>query len=271
MRSTIHSTFATLLLMVPVLAIPALAIFGIPQFAPVVVSPLDEGEDEDRERRVGQSARLGEFADELDDAPAFDSGDSRGIANATAGIGDSVPLNDASGGGLHSHDFRRPAPPNSRSDSFSDPLNPVRPARNRGGAERGSPALEDFGNPTAANAGPQWGDNRGSHAGGAPITTPFQAADGSNRGLNAVDTPASDTGINALTWPEALRRLNELEIRDFRLGRGLNDNEFLFVCSYSPNGSPLVSYRFEAESTEPLKAVENVLEQVVAWQQKRRR
>ena len=33
---------ATILLMIPVLTVPALAIFGIPQFAPVVASPIDE-------------------------------------------------------------------------------------------------------------------------------------------------------------------------------------------------------------------------------------
>ena len=57
MRSGIHGTIATLLLIIPVLSIPALAIFGIPQFAPVVASPLDEGLQPDRERRVGQSER----------------------------------------------------------------------------------------------------------------------------------------------------------------------------------------------------------------------
>lgn len=48
---------ATILLLIPVLTVPALAIFGIPQFAPVVASPLDEGQEKEKESRVGSSAR----------------------------------------------------------------------------------------------------------------------------------------------------------------------------------------------------------------------
>ena len=48
---------ATMLLLIPVLTVPALAIFGIPQFAPVVASPLDEGQEKGKESRVGNSAR----------------------------------------------------------------------------------------------------------------------------------------------------------------------------------------------------------------------
>ena len=45
MRSSIHGTFATFLLLIPVGIIPTLAIFGIPQFAPVVASPLSDGNE----------------------------------------------------------------------------------------------------------------------------------------------------------------------------------------------------------------------------------
>ena len=42
-RWVMHSNgLATILLMIPILAVPALAIFGVPQFAPVVASPLDD-------------------------------------------------------------------------------------------------------------------------------------------------------------------------------------------------------------------------------------
>ena len=48
---------ATIMLLIPVLTVPALAIFGIPQVAPVVASPLDEGQEKGKESRVGDSAR----------------------------------------------------------------------------------------------------------------------------------------------------------------------------------------------------------------------
>ena len=73
----------------------------------------------------------------------------------------------------------------------------------------------------------------------------------------------------SLSWQGALRRLNELEIRNFRLEPSRQSNHFVFICSYTPTDSPRVSYRFEAESEEPLKAVEKVLAQIDEWQQQR--
>jgi hypothetical protein len=71
------------------------------------------------------------------------------------------------------------------------------------------------------------------------------------------------------TWQDAVDRLNALEIRNFRLQPGHRENQFSFVCNYTPSDSPRVSYRFEAEADEPLKAVEKVLEQIAEWQQRR--
>ena len=67
------------------------------------------------------------------------------------------------------------------------------------------------------------------------------------------------------TWREATTRLNELGIRDFRLEPGLQADEFLFSCSYTPADNPRVSRRFEAEATEPLRAVQKVIEQIEQW------
>lgn len=250
MRSRIHSTFATLLLLIPVVSIPALAIFGIPQFAPVVVSPLDEGVPEDRESRIGQSARLGRFPEDLEDAPAFDPESERQLAESRTRA-------------LGSQDAPRRSFLNS--ESFSDPLASPRQPRKGRDTQRPVEGLGSAAQPFGAEstglgpAGPL-------HSVPLNPVQPASPQDGfAELSLNpTVSNPAN------LTWNEAIRRLNELQIRDFRLGPGLNANEFLFVCSYTPSDSPLVSYRFEAESPEPLKAVENVLEQVVAWQQRRR-
>ena len=72
----------------------------------------------------------------------------------------------------------------------------------------------------------------------------------------------------SLTWKEAVRRLNDLEIRNFRLQPGLHDNQFAFSCMYTPSDNPRISTRFEAEADEPLKAVEKVLAQIEVWQQR---
>ena len=104
MRSSIHGTFATLLLLIPVGAIPALAIFGIPQFAPVVASPLHEGRDGDRERRVGESARAP--ADDLfhDDTDFPSRGDDALPAGGRRGDSVPVPNRNARRDAAHDHD-----------------------------------------------------------------------------------------------------------------------------------------------------------------------
>ena len=78
-----------------------------------------------------------------------------------------------------------------------------------------------------------------------------------------------NSGSEPLTWQGAVQRLNELEIRNFRLEPGREVNQFVFICSYSSSDSPRVLYRFEAEADEPLKAVEKVLLQVDEWQRRR--
>ena len=63
---------ATIMLMIPVLTVPALAIFGIPQFAPAVASPLDDDSRDDRAIRNGRPDRLSH--DELfEDVDGFGS------------------------------------------------------------------------------------------------------------------------------------------------------------------------------------------------------
>lgn len=69
----------------------------------------------------------------------------------------------------------------------------------------------------------------------------------------------------ALTWKSAVERLNRLEIRNFRLEPGQQLGQFVFICSYTPQHSPRLSYRFEAQADEPLRAVEKVLEQIDNW------
>jgi hypothetical protein len=82
--------------------------------------------------------------------------------------------------------------------------------------------------------------------------------------------PREDANRGSLTWDELHHRLNELEIRNFRLEPSRQPNQFIFICSYTLSDSPRVSRRFEAESEEPLKAVEKVLTQIEEWQQQHR-
>lgn len=277
MRSTIHGTFATLMLLVPVGAIPALAIFGIPQFAPVVASPLHEGDDKDRERRVGESARGPAddlFQDEEDFPPRNEE-----MAAAPGRLGDAVPVPNRN---LDRDVLKNeepaplnPAPrqPPSWADDLAEtePLPPKRSPKpdQRGNSRSGGLQADSAPRPGANDRDrgnklpPGFGSVEPEDLGGyrrqresLPERTPPARREESER-------------VN-LTWQDAVRRLNDLEIRNFRLEPSRQANQFVFICSYTPSDSPRVSYRFEAESDEPLKAVEKVLAQIDEWQEQRK-
>lgn len=288
MRSGIHGTFATLLLMVPVLSIPALAIFGIPQFAPVVASPLDEGPGRDRERKVGQSARLhAEHPDEFEDAMGSDGEPAESQPGMAPGhMSDSVPVSRVNrNAGLRNPPVAgRPNPVASNAASHSnwqdEPLPDPRTVKEFEGTAQVRPAdrsaiegrerFQDYrqipGDAGHTRVQPASMANAPAHMPGMPrpFARPRERASEESGPVTAVATDAEP-----LTWQGAVRRLNELEIRNFRLQPGHRENEFMFICSYTPTDSPRVSYRFEAEADEPLKAVEKVLEQIVEWQHRR--
>ena len=91
------------------------------------------------------------------------------------------------------------------------------------------------------------------------------APDGSDNPQSAIGNPQSE---EPLTWRSAVHRLKELDIRHFQLEPGERD-EFHFSCYFTPSDNPRITHRFEAEATEPLRAVEKVLAQVEQWLEKR--
>jgi hypothetical protein len=281
--------------MVPVLSIPALAIFGIPQFAPVVASPLDEGPGRDRERRIGQSVRPadGTFPEDLEDAPSFGSEPTDRRFGAAAGrLGDSVPPLPSSSLSPSSLSGRASGSRNSPFDGTGSRFrNP--PGR---GADEG--ATDEYRRSEFGNDPPRSGSNDvpGSESRENPFDSrqsappefrppkfqrppasgsdlprnprPFHRNPGSLPEAGAEARPTV-TESEPLTWTSAVQRLNEMEIHNFRLQPGHRENQFVFICSYSSSDSPRVSRRFEAEADEPLKAVEKVLEQIAEWKQRR--
>ena len=293
MRSSIHGTFATLLLLIPVGAIPALAIFGIPQFAPVVASPLHEGHERDREHRVGESARAP--ADDLfhDDTDFPARGDDASSAPGRVGDSVAVPQRDGQRGSWNDHESDNSAAevsgrlPDWSRDSAVDDRRPANPLRDslrfdRRASGNGAATRNDSEPDRFASRAPEGNKEPAPQyePGGSGIrrveneTNDPRAPKGYQRQRaetveRTVPAPRDDTARDALTWQGALRRLNELEIRNFRLEPSRQANQFVFICSYTPSDSPRVSYRFEAESEEPLKAVEKVLAQIDEWQQRR--
>jgi hypothetical protein len=70
---------------------------------------------------------------------------------------------------------------------------------------------------------------------------------------------------HAFAWKQAVGRLNALGIRDFQLQPGERDGEFNFSCRFASRSNPRVIHRFEAESGDPLEAVNQVLRQLDDW------
>ena len=280
---------ATILLMIPILTVPALAIFGIPQFAPVVASPLDEGSspNRDREKRVGDSARhsrddLFNDAEDFGSEPGTKSDISYGRRELEGkGRGRLSPKRDASipswatdlesesewpgtpRGNLGVVDDVEARPEGSSQQPLNKrpravPSGKVQPRRGAGARIASSSEISSSIIPAGFSderEDPE--QNRAvTRAEGRPVGQPHSSQQ---------REPQADP----LTWQSAVERLNQLDIRNFRLEPGHKAGLFVFICSYTPADTPRVTYRFEAGADEPLKAVEKVLEQIVEWQQRR--
>jgi hypothetical protein len=262
-----RSGLTTLLLLIPILAVPMLAIFGIPSFAPAVASPL--GDEAWR------------------DAPAVPEGAAPPFGEAAGAQEQQVAQNglDFSNNPRQSNLERNvPWPGRTRSEPAERTHpNPPRDAGAYDGFDRNAaviapprrlPLGQEPGQPPAWPSPSQDGAVQpvgftvpGDFAGPPKYERPAPSeieqlgfSSGGQRGPRPPRVLPPPTP--SLTWQGAVKRLNELDISNFRLEPGSDPNQFLFMCSYSPPENPQVSYRFEAEASEPLKAVEKVLAQV---------
>jgi hypothetical protein len=76
---------------------------------------------------------------------------------------------------------------------------------------------------------------------------------------------AGQTATPTMSWLEARRQLNDLGVNEFHLEAGSVPDTFTFVAVFTPGDHPEVTYRFEAEASEPLVAVEDVVAQIEDW------
>ncbi|REK30687.1 MAG: hypothetical protein DWQ45_15805 [Planctomycetota bacterium] len=211
------TSLGTLLVSVPLAAIPLMAIFGIPEFAPVVASP--DTDEVFLDRADSAEVDLGgdrELASDLRDAPEYNPFESTEMEDA-------VRLDDPAASPGESW-------ANSNHGGSLEPDFPDEPERMARNDDRFTEPGRD--------------DERATPRPGPP-------------------------GASRLTWDEAARRLSELSISDYHLEPGVEEGTFLFVCAFAPDADSNVVMRFEAESAEPLAAVEDVLGQVDHWLRQR--
>lgn len=298
MRSALYSLFTTLLLLVPITAVPLMAVFGVPQFAPVVTSPLDEvveEDDEDWNRPRKQKSR--------GSAARHDSDQDLEIADDESWNWDDAPRKRRSPVNKKS----KPLPVTTDEEALPPELaeilagksSPQRKPKSSGTKKRAPQPLPeettdgDNGIRLISDTSEETDDERpfvqtadSSEEVDAPVKKPkkqsatapgyrrqqpgeLDAADSNRDKKGSPKNKRSPPPVDSLTWKKAVDRLNELGIRNFRLEPGVHPGEFTFTCSYTPSHSPHVSRKFEAEADDPLKAVSQVLSQVERWAKQR--
>jgi hypothetical protein len=288
MRSAGYSLFTTLMLLVAVAAVPLMAIFGVPRLAPPVPSALDDDAEEEWDRPVrGRPKSLArpQHTDEpeielaVESAPDWDRIPKKRIPRprrpspfvemAASAPGDSdveVPFAEtqADESPVAAKRNRRPKPVRDEREDQADGIQQV------GHEFAPDEASEEILNAVAEIDSD--GNNLSEEAGSVPPAPSglkrYRRADSASDDLPHRALDRRSQSAQPPTWNDAVQRLNDLGIRNFRLEH-LRQGEFSFTCSYTHSNSPNVTRRFEAEADEPLKAVGKVLAQVEDWSEQR--
>lgn len=294
MRTPLGGPVATLLMFVPLVAIPLFAVFGTPQIS-TTGSPATQVEElkfasEKDKSAAGNSLPEADLvsAVQVSDGTAAtqDAAGQNGTGqNATGQTAQNAAQASATAATLAKNDAdpfaefvrpangeNRPSDPASANANASTEQPPVRgPA---GGATNAQPqktalaqndAFADDGRAARPDREPA------GNSAGEPATersrpkseTRMTAGFDANRGGDPSDEAK---GLRA-----GIARLNALGITDYQWQPGDRDGEFLFRCRLASKHNPRMMQRFEAEAGEPLAALEKVLVQIDEWRAQRSR
>jgi hypothetical protein len=289
MRSPLSGPIATLFMFVPLVAIPLLAVFGMPQFStlspPAQVEELKFASDKEKPApKVLQPE--GELAGGVQ---VTDSGAASQPATGTS----SRPVNDtdpfAEFARAPEGDAAQPQQQESRpAKSLADdravaqgkrpqrwPTGETSTSTPKDSATAGEPGFDegkttrtDRDRALAEASIPTPTEQKRSKA-GTRMTADFDANDQSAERDRGVSNVVNNLSDEAKSWKAAIARLNALGIRDYQLQPGQREGEFLFSCHFVSRHNPRVMQRFEAEAGEPLQAVQRVLQQIDEWKGRR--
>lgn len=274
MSSKAGSTVATALVSAPLGALAMMAVFGIPQFTSVVASPEAEETTFDEvppgfEEAAGRARPVDELFRDYGASnpqagdPRAPRGDGRFPSQAQPGGASADPFSGGAGVGPHSQDQYAVGGAAGGSRAIRPGDAGVAAANNRAALDA-APSQMGWPNNAVREAPATEGGPFGNAVAAQPQAVPQRQAVPENRPL--ASQPAT---VGSLTWKQAVRKLNELGINTYHLERGSQPETFLFVCLFSPGDDPRVTQRFEAESSEPLEAVAEVLRQIEQWLQRR--
>jgi hypothetical protein len=243
--------FTTILMLIPMLAVPVMALFGVPHFMPVVASPTPALQAEPfvgfLEPRTGQSDAVlhpVSLRTESQDVDLFQP------YGADAATSNQPTLSEAAS---RISEIR---------NNWSDPLKFSRisdTARSRSDLSTTEASIEGGLKPGLVTIFDSRPTGRESQVDPA---TRYE------RPGIARPVPARlPTETQSMTWRQASQILNDLGVQTYSLSPGLSPGEFRFVCLVSSTDDPRISRRFESNSPDPLVAVEQVITQVKSWTQ----
>lgn len=249
MRSRTGHSLSTLMFMVPLLGVPLMAVFGVPQFVPVIASSVSQ--DSSRLTVPRPLLGVGESA-----AASF-------VADDALTARDEPTVHDLFGSSRRPQRDSRPVRRDGQSGRETKFLETSLNAENwltSASPDETNAQLSDlFGEPVVARSAER---NSVSPTRSHGLSAKSSAAQHSRAAMASNATEHMNEGI---TWRDAVQRLNDLGIQEFRLEPGSRLGEFYFSCEFTPQREARVTRRFEAEATEPLMAVRAVLRQIDDW------
>jgi hypothetical protein len=297
MHGSASGPLGALLLIAPLAAIPVFAIVGVPQFAPLSASPSDDEEftelgdstsshDPVPAGDPAKSRCTDDVFAPLSDSPTRQNSGSSASPSARqfAGSSDVRDLPNNAGQSLppaealDDWEIRSGTAtigvPKRGDDSPGKPGNPPR-SSGRSSEELQLPADElEEGQVSAQGFSPDLlkpepgRRPRSTRENGVGSTAPdqrldFPKATNSNAADNS--SPKLEMTAERSGWQAAARRLKELGIRKYRLEAQIEEQTFIFFCTFASPDDPRIVRKFEVEAETPLEAVQAVLTEIDEW------
>lgn len=286
MRSQSNSPVVTFFMLAPLLAIPLLAVFGVPRFhtskpaSATVEKDIVLGETtNEKEITKPNTDKLFEPIEfePIDTSSSFSQKNLEQNINQTK----TVPVIHKPDG-LQDWVVKGSAMNSMQRGTGSSPRRDIRKRfeylgekkeTNHSGHSHSKRDSHEFSSPFSADRADK---NNNKQVAFAESSTPRNPFLESGFTSSHEQQPLSEQGIKESnspllpqSWKEAVGRLNALGIREFNIQPGLNPNQFYFSCSYTPKNNPRITHRFESNAASPLQAVQHAILQVEEWKRKR--
>jgi hypothetical protein len=249
-----NQNLATWLMMIPLLVVPAVAIFGVPQFS--------------RLSAQAESAPASEPQPSLGSSGTADLGS--GFAPISTEHVTPPPERDIFSGpsaGITDDPFHNPKVLDTPRAELDDaPRFADTPAAGR------NSELEDAPRFDAPPASDPFAEFNGTHPNRSPRSGNPESRPRESEGYVRPGSP--DVSVREapplspevqLSWRRAIARLNELGVSQYSLEPSSEPYLFRFTCDFTPEDNPRLTHRFEAEASEPLRAVQKAIVQVETW------